>query len=195
MSAPRAPRAATAKDDARHGIRLLDRKRAYRGRVITLLRDTIEINGRRLVREIVEHPGSVVIVPVLPRKRILFIRQYRRALGATLLELPAGTLGAGEPRLRCAKRELEEETGHRARRWRRLGDFYPSPGFLSEFMTIFLAEDLAATAARPEADELLEPVVLPLDVAIRKIHAGGIRDAKSIIGIWLASDRIKARRL
>ncbi len=190
MTAPRRPRPATPADDARHGIRLVDRKQAYKGRVITLLRDTIEIGGQRLIREIVDHPGSVVIVPGLPRKRILFIRQYRRALGSTLLELPAGTLGAGEPRLRCAKRELEEETGWRAKRWRRLGDFYPAPGFLSEFMTIFVATEMTAASAHPEADELLEPVELPITEAIRQIHAGRIRDAKSIIGIWLASRRL-----
>lgn len=168
-------------------LRLLRRRVIYRGRIIRLVQDTLEIGGRRLVREIVQHPGSVVIVPITAHGRIVMVRQYRRAVGRSLLELPAGTLDhAGESPRACAKRELEEETGWQARRWRRLGRFYPAPGFLSEQLIIFLAEGLRQAAAHPEPDELIRPVILSQRQALAKVRSGQICDAKSIIGLLFA---------
>ncbi len=187
-----APRRGLDPLETRAGMRLVKRETVYRGRVIELVRDTLAVGGERIVRETVRHPGSVVIVPVLPDRRILFIRQYRRAIGKPLVELPAGTLGHGENRLLCAKRELEEETGWRAARWRKLGEFYPAPGFLSEYMTIFLAQQLTPSAAHPEPDEVITPLPMTLTTALRRIRSGSICDAKSIIGIWLANARLDA---
>ena len=164
-------------------IRLVSRRVVYRGRFIQLLREILKVEGRRMVRETVRHPGAVVIVPMLSRTRVVFVRQYRRAVNRELLELPAGTLGRGERAAVCARRELEEETGWRARRWTRLGQFYAAPGFTSEQMTIFLAEGLTRVASHPEPDELVRPVVLPLRSALAKIRTGAICDAKSIIGL------------
>jgi ADP-ribose pyrophosphatase len=171
-------------------MRLIRRRVVYRGRIIRLVRETLSAGGRRLVRETVQHPGSVVIVPLTSDGRVVFVRQYRRAVGRTLLELPAGTLDHdGESAARCARRELEEETGWQAREWTRLGRFYPAPGFLSEQMVIFLAEGLTRVPAHPEPDEIIEPVTLSFAQALAKIASGRICDAKSIIGILFAARR------
>jgi ADP-ribose pyrophosphatase len=173
-------------------IRVIKRTTIYQGRVIRLIREVLAVHGRRVVRETVQHPGAVVIVPVLDRSYIVFVRQYRRAIGRELLELPAGTIEVGERRQVCARRELQEETGWRARRMRQIGQFYAAPGFISEQLTIFLAQDLTCAKAQPEPDELVRPVVLSLETALAKIRSGAICDAKSIIGVLFA-DRLLRR--
>lgn len=175
-------------------MRRLSRTLIYQGRVIRLFREVIESHGRRLVREVVQHPGAAVIVPLLPDGRIVFVRQYRRAVERSLLELPAGTLEPQEPPVACARREVEEETGWRASRMRRIGAFYPAPGFASERMTLFLATGLSRVPARPEPDEVLRPVILSMAQALAKIRSGAICDAKTIIGI-LSAHRILGSRL
>ena len=174
--------------------KVLRRRMIYRGRVIQLIREVVEMGGLRMVRETVPHPGAVVIVPVLPGNRIVFVRQYRRSVGRELLELPAGTLGPRERKIACARRELEEETGWQASRLRRLGQFFAAPGFCSEQMTVFLATGLRWGVQRLEPDEILRPVILPLSTAVANIRAGTIHDAKSIIGILFAAHHLKRRR-
>ena len=175
-------------------VRVIARRTLYQGRVIRLVREVLQVGGRRMVRETVLHPGAVVVVPVLPRSRLVFVRQYRRAVGRMLLELPAGTLEPGEPRAVCARRELEEETGWRARRLRRIGQFYAAPGFISEQLTIFLAEGLTAAIAHPEPDEQVRPVLLTVQQALAKIRSGAICDAKSIIGVLFAERLLRRQR-
>ena len=142
-------------------------------------------------REIVRHGGSVVILAVdgdssIPR--VLLERQYRHAAGKYLWELPAGSLDQGEEPLIGAKRELLEETGYRAKRWSRALFFYPSPGFLDETMTIYLAQGLTAGEARPEADEFITWKLMPLSLAVKMVRSGKIQDGKTIAGVlWLAS--------
>src|SRR3989338_4322533 len=155
---------------------------------------TVEVGGRRMVRETVQHPGAVVIVPVLPGNRIVFVRQYRRSVDRELLELPTGTLGPRERKMACARRELAEETGWQASRLRRLVQFFAAPGFCSEQMTVFLATGLRRGVQRLEPDEILRPVILPLSAAVANIRSGTIRDAKSIIGILFAARHLKRRR-
>lgn len=167
-------------------VRLIRRVTRYRGRIIRLVQEVLEVRGRRIVRETVHHPGAVVIVPMLDRSRIVFVRQHRRAVRRELLELPAGTLEAGEPPRACAARELQEETGWRARRLCRLGRFYTAPGFTSEQITIFLAQGLIPARAQPDLDESVRPVVLSVRAALAKIRSGAICDAKSIIGVLFA---------
>lgn len=167
-------------------LRVLRRSLIYQGRIVRLFKETLEIDGHRMVRDTIEHPGAVVIVPMLGRSRVVLVRQYRRAVDRMLLELPAGTLEPGEPKLACARRELREETGWQARRWRRIGQFYAAPGMISEQLTVFLAQDLSPVPLEPEPDEMVEPVVLPLRDALAKVRSGAICDAKTIIGLLFA---------
>jgi ADP-ribose pyrophosphatase len=163
----------------------------YQGKVIRLMRETFYMGGQRLVREVILHPGAAVIVPLLEDRRVVMVRQYRRAAGKTLLELPAGTLTPGEPPVQCARRELEEETGWRAKTWRRISSFYAAPGMFSEWMVVFLAIGLTKARAHPEPDEILTPVILPLRTALAKITTGEICDAKSIIGLRTVEQMLK----
>ncbi len=178
--------------ERKRGVRVLQRRVIYRGRLVRLVREVLAVGPDRLVRESLLHPGAVVIVPLLPGPRVVLVRQYRRAVGRRLLELPAGTLEPGERRLRCAQRELEEETGWRARRWRRLRRFYAAPGITSEEMTVYLAQGLRRTRSRPDPDEHVRPVVLSLHEALRRVHGGTIRDGKTIIGILSAARGLRA---
>jgi ADP-ribose pyrophosphatase len=172
-------------------VRRVTRTSIYQGRVIQLVREVLEVNGHRFARETILHPGAVVVVPVLPGRRVVLVRQYRRAVDRFLLELPAGTLERGERRDLCAKRELLEETGWRAGAVRRLARFYAAPGFLSEEMTVFLATGLTRAAANPEPDEMVRPVIMPFRQALAKARSGAIRDAKTIIGLELAARQLR----
>ncbi len=161
----------------------------FGGRVISLRLDDVEMpSGRRVTFEIVEHPGAVAIVPLLPDARALLVRQFRRAVGADLLEVPAGTLEPGESPDACARRELAEEVGQAAGQWERLASFYTAPGVLTEEMHVFLARDLRPIAAEREEEDL-RVEALPLAEARSRIGAGEIRDGKSIVGILLACER------
>ncbi len=176
-------------------IRVLQRSTIYKGKVIQLIREVLEILGHRIVRETVRHPGAVVIVPVLDHSRIIFVRQYRRAIDRELLELPAGTLDPRERLDACARRELEEETGWRVRHLHKIAQFYAAPGFISEQLTVFLARDLTHTIARPEPDELLPPVIVSFSSALAKIRSGAICDAKTIIGVLFAQRYLNNSRV
>lgn len=132
------------------------------------------------------------MVALTDDRRVLLVRQFRQAVAAELLEVPAGTLEPGETPLACARRELAEEVGRAAARWDRLISFYPSPGVLSEELHVFLAEGLRPEAAAGEEDDL-RVESLPLEEAYRRIETGEIRDAKTIIGITMARERLARR--
>ena len=153
----------------------------------------LEPHGIKARRDIVHHTGSVVILPVEESgkgPRVLLERQYRHAAQQFLWELPAGRIDAGEKPLPAAKRELLEETGYTAKRWKRILNFYASPGFVAETMSIYLAEGLRAGIAQPEADEMIEVRFFPLKAALGMVLNGTIRDAKTISGIlWLSHKR------
>jgi 8-oxo-dGTP pyrophosphatase MutT (NUDIX family) len=171
----------------------VERRVVHRGRHLTFRVDTIEdAGGRRHPREIVEHPGAVCVIPLIGDD-VLMVRQWRTPVGQVLLELPAGTLdridGAIEDPDRAAHRELEEETGHRAMTWRKLGRFWSAPGFTEEEMHLYLATDLEAVAdyAGPDVDEYLDLVRYPWREAVVMADRGQIRDAKTLVGLfWLA---------
>jgi ADP-ribose pyrophosphatase len=133
-------------------------------------------------RSIVRHRGSAVMMAVDDKKRILLVRQYRLPAGKSLWELPAGKLDEGENALQAAKRELIEETGYRAKKWTKLASFYPSPGYVQEKMTIFLAQDLTAGEATPMDDERIEAEWFKRKQVAKMIEDGEIEDAKTIIG-------------
>lgn len=146
--------------------------------------EVVEPGGVKAVREIVRHPGSVVVIPFLDDGRVVLVRQYRHAARQSLWELVAGGLNRGEKPERAARRELVEETGYRARSVRFLFDFYPSPGFLSERMFVVEARGLTAAEAAPEEDERIE-VGRFTPIEIRKmLRARMIRDGKTLIGLF-----------
>ena len=163
----------------------------YRGRVAALRVDQIRLpSGRIGHREIVEHPGAAAIVAVTDDEEVVLVRQYRKAVEATLLEIPAGTLEPGESPLQCAHRELTEEAGLRAESMTPLVTFIPSPGILTEQITIFLARGLHPIAGTLDVEEEdLRIVRVSLGQVPALIDAGEIRDAKSLIGLLLATRR------
>jgi len=150
-----------------------------------------EPNGVTAIREVIRHSGSVVVLAVDdsgPEPLVLLERQYRYAAQQYLLELPAGRIDPGENALAAGKRELLEETGYTAKRWRRALFFYPSPGFLEETMTVFLARGLKPGKAQPEDDERIEHELVPLSRVLELVLSGKIRDGKTIAGVlWFKS--------
>jgi ADP-ribose pyrophosphatase len=174
--------------------RVLSRKLVYRGPVFWVTSEqVIEPSGVRVLREVVRHAGSVVILATLDDTdgpQVLLERQYRHAADSYLWELPAGRIDKGEKALAAAKRELIEETGYKASRWKKILKFYASPGFVAEPMTIFWARGLRPGPAQPEADEVIEQKLVPLSHAVRMVVRGTIRDAKTICGVlWLSHQR------
>jgi ADP-ribose pyrophosphatase len=163
---------------------ILNSEMIYEGPVFGLRRDqVIEPSGVRAVREVITHPGSVVVLPILPDKRILLIRQYRHATRQYLWELVAGRIDGGEKPKQAAARELIEETGYRAKKLRVFLDVFPTPGFLEERMYILLAEGLTAGEATPEEDERIEAKAFTRKEVEKMIEGNVIRDAKTIAGV------------
>lgn len=145
-------------------------------------RQVNDADGRPHNFEYVRHPGAVVVLPVLPGDRLVMIRNFRHAIDQTLLELPAGTLDReGEDPLDAAHRELEEETGYRAGRMTPLCKFYPSPGFMSELLTAYVATDLSKSIQRLEPTERIIVEEMSASAALREVRGGGIVDAKTLI--------------
>ena len=164
--------------------RVLKSKTLYRGRVVDLrLEEVVEPGGVRTVRELVCHPGSVVIVPHLPDGRLILVRQYRHAAKQSLWELVAGGMEPGETPRQAARRELREETCHRARVLKPVMEFYPSPGILSEKMHLVEAWDLTPAAGQPDPDERLEVGFFSIRELLRMIRRREIRDGKTLVGI------------
>ena len=168
--------------------RIIRSQEIYQGRIVRFRLDTVELpDGSVTIREIIQTPGAVVIVPLTQDGQVRMVRQYRSAVGDYLLELPAGTLEPGEPPEQAALRELAEETGDRAAHWQRLTGFYTVPGICNEYLHLFLAIDLTPGEMDLEFDELIEVVTLPLGEALAMAERGEIRDAKTIIGLMMAA--------
>jgi ADP-ribose pyrophosphatase len=170
--------------------RLVSSRTVYRGPVFSVTTDHVEEpNGVRARRDVIHHSGSVVVLAVDDSgatPRVLLERQYRHAASDYLWELPAGRIDPGEKDLHAAQRELLEETGYTARKWRRILKFYASPGFVAETMAVFLATGLRAGEAQPEEDEVIYIRMVPLPAAVRMVIRGTIRDAKTISSVlWL----------
>ncbi|MGH9712289.1 MAG: NUDIX hydrolase [Candidatus Acidiferrales bacterium] len=164
--------------------KVLSSKVLFRGRVFGVRRDHVIEPGRiKAVRELVIHPGSVVVLPVFADGRILVIRQFRYVTGKYLWELVAGHKEKDESFAEGARRELQEEAGYTARRLTKMLEIFPSPGLLTERMVIYLAHDLVKGKPRPEDDEKITALLIPLATAIRWIKSGRICDAKSVAGI------------
>jgi 8-oxo-dGTP pyrophosphatase MutT (NUDIX family) len=168
-------------------------RKVFQGRVLTLNLERVQLpNGHVAELEIAHHPGGAAVVAVDAQGRVCLLRQFRHAAGGWLDELPAGKLDGGEPPLQCAQRELAEEAGMLAGRWDKLGEFFSSPGVLTEVIHLFLARDLAPTDARPEEHEVFEASWVPLEEAVQLAAGAGLRDAKSVIGLLWARERLRA---
>lgn len=169
-------------------MRLLKRDEIYQGRVIKVCRDRVEVDGAERTWDVVQHPGAVVVLAV-DGDDLLFVRQYRYAAGEPLLELVAGTREPGEEPLATADRELQEEAGFKAGRLTPLGEFYSAPGFCSEKLHLFLAEELTPSRLPGDEDEQIELERHSLQEAVRMALAGELRDAKTLAGVLLYAQR------
>lgn len=170
----------------------LSTKNIYEGRVFDVRLDRIREGDAEYDREVVIHKGSAVIVPVFGDGTVGLVRQYRHPAGKSLLEVPAGSLEEGEDPLEGARRELEEEIGVAAGKIEKIAEFYVSPGFLSEKMFIFLAMELTPTTQNLEEDELIDIEQIPLAEAVRMARDGRIEDAKTIVGLIIAAEKLRA---
>ena len=173
--------------------RVLESRRVYEGRVVSLRVDNVLLpDGRSALREVAEHAPVVVIVPLDGEGNVLLVRQYRLPVRRSLLELPAGGIDAGESIEGAVQRELQEETGQRAGHLERLAAFYASPGYCDELMYLFLATELEPSPLAADSDECIEVVRMPFSEALALVEQEEIRDAKTIIGLWAAARRISA---
>jgi ADP-ribose pyrophosphatase len=185
-------------EGSRPRARVLSSRPVFRGPVFAVFSDRVlEPGGVRARRDVVRHPGSVVVLALEERKgrerRVLLERQFRYVAGRRLWELPAGRIDVRESALAAARRELQEETGYTATRWQRAFTFWASPGFLDERMTVYLARGLVRGRSRPEDDERIAVRSFPLSRAVAMVGRGLIEDAKTIAGL-LWAERFALRR-
>ena len=159
----------------------------YKGDFLDVRRDEVLLpNGETGTREWINHPGAVVIIPILPNGEIALIKQFRYAARSEFLELPAGKLDEGEDPKACAFRELEEEIGYRAGKMQFIANIHPAIGFANEIMSIYLAEDLKKTNYNRDKDEFIELIPTKMEEALNLVWENKITDVKSIIGLlWL----------
>ena len=154
-----------------------------RFRVVQVTQTTRD--GRSRMREVIRHPGAVVLIPVIDERRVCLIRNFRVSLGQTLIELPAGTLEPGEPHALTAARELREETGYVAERLELIHTYYPSPGILDECMYLYVAAGLTPGDAARELGEEIDNLVVTWDDALAMIDRREIHDSKTLVGLLL----------
>lgn len=175
---------------------VLSSKLSYQGPLFKVFTEQVrEPSGTESRRDVIRHNGSIVILAVDASKdkkdpRIIMEQQYRHAAGQYLVELPAGKLEAGEDPLEGAKRELKEETGYEARKWTKLVRYFASPGFLGEWMQVFLAEGLTVGDATPEEDESIDVAAIPLSKILKMIAKGKVLDGKTLVSV-MTYDRLR----
>ncbi|HIE18041.1 MAG TPA: NUDIX hydrolase [Dehalococcoidia bacterium] len=171
----------------------LSSERIYEGRAVRLRVDTVQKpSGKKTTREIVEHSDCVAVVVIDSNDKVLLVRQYRKAVGKTLLEIPAGGINPGEQPINCVRRELQEEIGYLPNKIDRLGGFYSAPGYCTEYLHLYLATHLIPSQREAEDTEDIEVVRVPLSQVTDLIASGEICDAKSIAGLlWVISLGLK----
>ena len=184
---------------SKNKVEVISSKLSYEGPLFRVYTDEIVENGREVSRDVVRHNGSVVILAIDDSKSkrdplVVMERQYRHAAKEYLLEVPAGKMEEGEDALAGAKRELLEETGFKAKRWRKMVRYFASPGFLGEWMQVFIAEGLTLGDAQPEYDEQIEIEMIPLSKLLSMIDEGKIHDGKTLISVMLYARLSKLRR-
>lgn len=166
---------------------LIESTEAFNGRLVKLRVDKVRLpNGKEATREVVVHRGAVAVVPLLDSNIIVMVRQFRQAAGEALLEIPAGTLDPNESPDFCAERELAEEIGYKPGKLTLMFKSYLAPGYSSEMLHTFLAQDLFPAKADHDADEFIEIVEVKMREAVELIRSGEIKDAKTICGVMMA---------
>lgn len=166
--------------------KVIESETVFQGRLLSLRVDKVEIgSGVVSTREIVVHRGAVAILPILPSGEVLLVRQFRLPAGKVLLEIPAGTLSPGEEPLECAKRELKEETGYSAGKWSKLTSLFLAPGYSTEYIHLYLAEELSYGDVEPDEDEIIDLVPMPFAKALEMVRKGEIEDAKTVCALLL----------
>lgn len=169
------------------GHERLESKQVYSGRLLKIDQDRVRLpNGRETVLEMVRHPGAAAVLPFVSADDIVLVRQFRYAAGGFIYEVPAGTLNAGEEPESCARREVEEEAGHRAGRLVHLATIYTTPGFTDEVIHLYAAYDLTRVSQRLDHDEVLTVERMSFATALERIHRGEIVDSKTICALLLA---------
>jgi len=169
------------------------RRVIHRGRVFDFTIETITLeNGEIVDLEVIRHPGAAAVVAMPDPSSLLLLRQYRHAVGGYILEVPAGTVEAGETPDRCARRELIEETGYAGHTWEALGEITPVPGYSDERIHLFLATDLTPARQRLDRDELIQVQTVPVEKAEEMVQSGTIQDAKTIAALMMTRRRLQA---
>jgi ADP-ribose pyrophosphatase len=169
----------------------LGQKNQYKGHAFQVEKVEIRLpDGNRRFFDLVTHSGAVTIVPVDEQGGIWFVRQYRIGSNSELLELPAGTLDAGEDPLDCAKREIREEIGMAAGSMKEIGEMYLAPGYSTEYMHVYLAAGLIPDPLTPDADEFLKTEIIPKEMALKMAARGEIKDSKSLAALLLAQPHL-----
>jgi ADP-ribose pyrophosphatase len=172
---------------------LLGSEIVYKGRAFTVRRDDLRTPNNLAVKfDVIEHVGSVIIIPVDANGQMYFVRQYRHAIGVDLLELPAGTLEPGEPPQVAAAREIREETGMAAENIREIGSFYLVPGYSTELMHVFLATGLSYNPLEADADEFLSVETMSVSESFKLAESGQLPDSKSLAALLLARPYLNA---
>lgn len=165
----------------------LSSRSVYQGKLLHVREDRVELpNGQQATREYIEHPGAVVVIPLLANGEVVMERQFRYPLRRDVYELPAGKIDRGEPPLACGQRELLEETGYIAKQWRFVATIHPCIGYSDESMSLYLAEDLLLGEHNRDGDEFLEIFSMPLADALEWVRSGRITDVKTVIGLFWA---------
>lgn len=167
-------------------MKIISSEERFKSKIFTVTEDrAVDPSGFEIQRAIVQHPGSAVTMAVNEKDNILLVRQFRLPARQSMWELPAGKIDAGEKPLQAAKRELREETGLRAKKWKKLAEYYPSPGFLAEKMSLFLATELVEGEAEPMDDERIEKRWFKAKELDKAIRDGKIIDGKTLVGFLL----------
>ena len=169
----------------------LDSKRIYEGRIINLRVDKVTVVSGTSTREIVEHNGGSVIASVTNDNKIIMVKQFRKPMESPILEVPAGKLDGDEDPADAALRELSEETGYTAGKLEKLTEFYPSVGYTTEVLHIYLATDLKPGACHPDENEVLEVMEMDLEEVYRMVMDGKIHDGKTIAAVMMARDKLR----
>jgi ADP-ribose pyrophosphatase len=184
-------RSKIARNDDHLKEKLVRKNVVFKGRMVDFRADEIRLpNGHTALREFMDHPGAVGVVPLLPNGDVVLVRQYRYPVGEVTLELPAGKLDAGEDIRACVERELREETGYTAKKITPLLRYWPTPAFANEVLHLFVAESLTPGRLDPDEDEFLEKVELPFDDAVALVRSGKIMDSKTVIGLLACAQSI-----